>query len=141
MQMQPQQPSMQEMQQTMNPQQQPDGSPSPQLDTEDEDGGGDIIATLEEHLNTLPDNQKAFLVEYLTPETAALLGIVNGPEVYEYFQKYVDPNKSVQVINKSQENPDQQIPGNQPSMADAGGSMNPMQQAPQPQASSSPIKL
>lgn len=131
---------MQEMQQKMGPQM--DGSPAPQMGMDDEEDDGDLVANLEQHLNSLPDNQKAFLVEYLTPETAALIGIVNGPEVYQYFQKYVDPNKSVKIVQnqQGQEGSDQQIPGTQPSMADASGSMNPMQ-SPQPQASSSPIKL
>jgi hypothetical protein len=99
---------------------------------DDEEYGADIMANLEAHLNSLPDEQKAFLSEYATtPEGATMLGIVNGKEVYDYFAKYIDPSKSLTVTKATQQpSPAQgQQPPAQP---------QPQQPAPQAQPQAAP---
>lgn len=61
-----------------------------------------IIANLNQHMNGLPKIQKAFVNYYLTAETATLLGIIAGVEVYDYFKKFVDPNKMIVVVPRNQ---------------------------------------
>lgn len=103
------------------------GGPDDGVD--DEAYSQDIIGNLEEHLNSLPEDQKQFLATYATvPEVATVLGIVNGKEVYDYFAKLADPNKTIQVMQK---------PGTGQSNTPAKPSM-PSAPAPQPQASPSP---
>lgn len=58
-----------------------------------------IQSGIEEHLNSLPPEQQDFLAQYLTPELAALFGIVLGKESYDYFAQYANPNKSLQVVD------------------------------------------
>lgn len=57
-----------------------------------ETGYDDIAAGLEEHLSSIPREQQIFLLDTLAnpqfSDTALnFVGIVNGPEVYEYFNK------------------------------------------------------
>lgn len=106
-----------------------------------------IIRGLEAHLNTVPDEQKKFLADALgqAPQLIIpVLGIVNGPEVYDYFTA---------LYNEyfGQQNPAQggqpQAPAQQPS---AGGVMSPMSQPqapaqgvmnPQQQAKATPMPM
>lgn len=60
-----------------------------------------ILQQLEQHLNTLPKIQQAFIKHYLTPETATLMGIVGGAEVYDYFKKFTDPSKMAVVVPRN----------------------------------------
>jgi hypothetical protein len=76
----------------------------------------DILENLEAHLNSLPDEAKEFLSQYaVTPEFATAIGIINGPEVGEYFMRYADPSKTVVV----QDVPQEQMAPPQPNMAQA----------------------
>ena len=84
---------------------------------------------LEQHLNSLPKQQQAFINAYLTPETVTLLGIVAGAEVYDYFKKFVDPNKMAVVVPRNQQqgggqavDDDQQAENAQSSSQDGGQS-------------------
>lgn len=66
--------------------------PMEQSEGIDDFGGGedDIISELEAHLDTVDDRQKAFLVQALfkDPQTViGIMGIVNGPEVANYFEQ------------------------------------------------------
>lgn len=67
----------------------PDSGPLPG----EEGGDNSIRQHLEMHLNQLPDNDKQFLAEHLTPEFVRAIGLINGPEVAQYLNQYVDPNK------------------------------------------------
>lgn len=60
-----------------------------------------ILQQLEQHLNTLPKVQQAFINHYLTPETATLMGIVGGAEVYDYFKKFTDPSKMAVIVPRN----------------------------------------
>lgn len=60
-----------------------------------------VQQALEQHLNSLPDVQKAFINHYLTPETVTLMGIVGGVEVYDYFKKYTDPSKMAVIVPRN----------------------------------------
>lgn len=109
------------------------------MDQEEDDGvdddeyAADIVANLEEHLNSLPDEQKAFLAEYGTaPEGATLIGIILGKEAYDYMSKYVDPNKKL-TVTKSTDAP-QQSPSPTPmNIGEAQPQAQAPQMAPQPQ--------
>lgn len=71
----------------------PDASGMPPLDSGADTEGGDIVAGLQQHLDQLPDNDKAFLAEHLTNEFVRAIGIINGPEVAGYLAQFVDPDK------------------------------------------------
>ncbi len=112
-------------------------SQSPMMGEEEDDGvddeeyAADVVANLEQHLDSLPDDQKEFLYEYVsTPEGATLMGIVGGKEIYDYFAKLVDPNKSLTVTQTKA----------QPNTSAGGGLMNPQQGAApmQPEAQAQP---
>lgn len=46
-----------------------------------------------QHLDSLPEEQKAFFAQYLSPETAKCYGILLGDQqAYEYFANLADPN-------------------------------------------------
>lgn len=80
------------------------------------------LQLIEQHLNSLPDEQKQYLGQYLTPELAVLFGIVLGNDAYNYFKQYVDPNKQLTVTaREGQQNPQQ------PQQAPQGP-VNPVQQ-------------
>lgn len=96
---QPQQPSLPQPSKptealSMAPQEStPDASGMPPLDSGSDTEGGDIVAGLQQHLDQLPDNDKAFLAEHLTNEFVRAIGLINGPEVAGYLAQFVDPNK------------------------------------------------
>ena len=61
-----------------------------------------IMKGLEQHLNTLPPQQQKYLSSFMTPELAVLFGIVIGQEAFDYFKKFVDPNKMLTVVPRPQ---------------------------------------
>lgn len=66
-----------------------------------------IEQAIEEHLNSLPDPQKALIVKYMTPEMAVILGIILGPEAFDYFKKFADPRKELTVTERKNTAPQQ----------------------------------
>lgn len=111
---------------------QPDKAQPPA--TQDANPGAEYDPTIakgiEEHLNQINDKQKAFLVNFLTPELALLFGIVLGKEGFDYFNQYADPKKQLTVIPRQpQQAPQAAPPGQQPNSAP----QMPPQQAPMPQ--------
>jgi hypothetical protein len=52
-----------------------------------------IVQNLEAHLDQLPEQDKAFLGEHLTPEFVRAIGLINGPEVAQYLSQFMDPDK------------------------------------------------
>lgn len=136
MQMQPQaQPNAPAINPNMPPQMQAQAGVNPaemdDMDAED----GDIVKGLEEHLNQIPDQQKQFLLDALNkdPETIiTVLGIINGPEVYTYFQSVYG------ALNSAS--------GEQPQQPNAGQPPAPQQAAKpqpvlQPQAKATPMGM
>ena len=104
--MQPQAPAPMAQPQQMQPQQ-PQGEPN-QAQTQVQAGASANptqvadqeqplapIDELDAHLNSLPDEQKQFVADNLTPETAQLLGIILGPEAYQYFEPMADKTKAL----------------------------------------------
>jgi hypothetical protein len=78
---------------------------------EEEDGFEEVVANLEAHLNSMADDQKAFVAEYATtPEGAMLLGLINGKEVYEYFAQFIDPSKTLSIVSAEGQGPAQASP-------------------------------
>lgn len=94
----------------------------------------ELIAHLENHLTKLPDDQKAFLVQYMTPELAILFGIVIGNEGYDYFSKFADPQKMLVVQPRPEQQPQQTAPQQAQPSAQSGGMGQPQPQT-QPKAS------
>lgn len=151
MQQQPQQaPNLQAAQQTQQggpPQMAPQGNPPPAPTVAPQHGGKpsgrigqdynpQILAHIEQHLTQLPDQQKAFLVQYMTPELAIILGIIIGQEAYDYFNQQADPSKMLVVQPRPQ--PQQQTQGQPPAAPQNGqqpqaAAPAPAQSAPQPQ--------
>lgn len=75
---------------------------------DDDEFAESVAQGLEKHLDTLTPEQQSFIVEYLTPETHALITLINGPEVGQYLKQYVDPNKSVQIVSNQPTQPPMQ---------------------------------
>lgn len=61
--------------------------------------GDGIGSQIEQHLSQLPDEQKAYLAQYLTPELANIMGILLGEEAAQFFSQYVDPSKTLTVVS------------------------------------------
>ena len=58
-----------------------------------QEGSPDITKELEAHLDTLQEQDKAFLAEHLTPEFVRAIGLINGPEVAQYLNQFADQSK------------------------------------------------
>lgn len=106
------------------------------LDPNDPDDAAEdpeIIPNLVAHLDSLSDEQKAYIVYMMAPEVQAVIGLINGKEVYDYFGKFTDPAKSVQIIQATPTAP-------QPNQAQPNSPMQPQSPAPQaqPQQSAAP---
>lgn len=56
-----------------------------------------LLQQIEQHLNSVPPEQKAFVAKYMTPELAVVLGIIIGNEAFDYFKQYADPKKELMV--------------------------------------------
>lgn len=54
---------------------------------------GDMGPAFDEILSSLPDNQKAFIAEYATPELALLMGVMFGDSAKDYFASIADESK------------------------------------------------
>lgn len=122
-----------QQQQPMQPQAQPPqqaGGKAAPSGREGQDYNPQILKHIEQHLNSLPQQQQQFLTQYMTPELAMILGIVIGKEAYDYFNKFADPSKMLTVTQRPQQQPSAatQPPQGQP--AQSGGQP---QAAPQPQ--------
>ena len=52
-----------------------------------------ITAALESQLNAIPDDQKLFVSEHLTPEISAVFGFVLGEEAFNFFNQFADPTR------------------------------------------------
>lgn len=64
--------------------------------------GPNVDGAIEQYLNNLPAPQQAYLNHFLTPEIVTVLGIVAGPEVYNYLKKFTDPSKMAVVVPRNQ---------------------------------------
>lgn len=102
-----------------------------------------LMAKLEDHLNKLPPQQKAYLSKYLTPELVIIFGIVLGNEAFDYFKKFANPKNMLVVQPRPQQAPGQPQQGPAPQQntppqpqAQAGAAPAPQQQNP----SSSPAR-
>lgn len=60
--------------------------------------GAQIEEMLEQRMSELPDQQKAFIAKYLTPELSLILGIILGQESADYFANLADPSKMLTVV-------------------------------------------
>lgn len=112
---------------SMPPQMQAEAGVKPQImatqETETEEEPLDMVAMIEERMEEVPDEHKAYLLEALkaAPDVVTnVLGIINGPEVQEYFIKLYQTH----FQNSGQEQAPQQA-AQQPN---AGVSMAPMSQ-------------
>jgi len=103
---------------------------------------GNIMATLEQHLNTLDPKQKTFLagaLQHYAPIVIPVLGIVCGQEVFQYFmniynQHFANKQQSPQQVQhpavgqqnsapaqQAGPNPGQPMPQAQPQQAGTPG--------------------
>jgi len=71
----------------------PQGTPSADAPPEMGAEAGITPQDVEAHLDGLPDQDKAFLAEHLTPEFVRAIGLISGPEVAQYLNQFADPNK------------------------------------------------
>jgi hypothetical protein len=79
------------------------GAPMGSTQAPQEETSDDMGAMIEARLNELPDNQKAFLSQYLAaPETSAILGLILGNEALDHFIKFADPSVMLQVVPRPQ---------------------------------------
>ncbi len=102
----------------------------------------EIAKNLAAHLDQIPDDQKQFLAEHLTPEFVRAIGIINGPEVAEYLGQFADPNKVLVPVPReiaekflAEQQQGQSAPQGQPQPAPQQGQPNmaPPAQAPMAQ--------
>jgi hypothetical protein len=66
----------------------------------DEDTALDIPSQLDARMSELPDNQKEFFLDHLTPETLAMIGLILGDPAIEFFQPMTDMNKKMSVTDR-----------------------------------------
>lgn len=57
---------------------------------------------IQQRLDALPDHDKQFLAQYLTPEFAYAVGLVSGQDAGQYLSQFVDPNKVLVPVSKQQ---------------------------------------
>lgn len=57
---------------------------------------------MQQRLDSLPDHDKQFLAQYLTPEFAYAIGLVSGQDAGQYLSQFVDPNKVLVPLSKQQ---------------------------------------
>lgn len=117
------------------------------LDAHDEQGQS-IIQNLEKHLNTIPDEQKKFLAQALEQAPQLVIpfvGIVAGPEVYDYFTELYNKYFKNSAQGQQPQGQPQAAPQGQAPAPSAGPQMAPMSQPqqqsvmnPQPQAKATP---
>ncbi len=136
-------------QQVMQPQAQPQQAPHmpPQQQPAKSDGKGkpsgregqpyddNILKSIEQHLNSVPPDQQAFVAKYMTPEMAIVLGIIIGNEAYDYFSKFADPSKMLAVTQRPQQGNSaatQAPQGQTPQQSGAGAQPQPQANPPQP---------
>lgn len=96
-----------------------------------------VAPLVEAHLSKLPDEQKAYLVQFMTPELAVIFGILLGQEAFQYFNQFVDPKKQLTVVPRQEQQGQQgaaQAPQQTPQPQQAPQQVQSApQQAPQPQ--------
>lgn len=125
----------------------PDGSP-----TQDGSQSGQLNPAqqqIQQRLDALPDNDKKFLSQYLTPEFVYAIGLVSGPDAAQYLNQFTDQNKVLVPVSRQeagriqaavqqdqQQNGQGQQPQGQPQAAPQQAQAAPQQkpQAPMPQA-------
>lgn len=107
------------------------------------DQGGPTPEEIKAHLDSLPDQDKAFLAEHLTPEFIRAISLISGDAVGQYLNQYADQDKVLvpvprkvaeehmkqQQATQAQPAPQQQaMPAPAPQAAPAqGGMMAPTQ--------------
>ena len=118
----------------------------PQQDNTGEPDMGPTPEEIKAHLDSLQDQDKAFLAEHLTPEFVRAIGLIAGNNVAQYLNQYADQDKVLvpvprkvaeenlkqQQMAKGQSQPaPQSTPAPQPaaSMPPQGGMMAPPQAA------------
>jgi len=65
-----------------------------------EDTVADIPSLLDARMNELPDNQKEFFLDHLTPETLAMIGLILGDPALDFFQPMTDMNKTISISER-----------------------------------------
>lgn len=109
----------------------PEGVPSPDKFSGQQQSDPNIMKNLETHLNQLPPAQKTFLVgslQHYSNIVIPVLGIVCGQEVFQYFLNIYKQN-----FQKNAEATGQQQPS-QPQGPQGPQGAQPTQQAPLPQS-------
>lgn len=86
---------------------------------------GELTAELDAHLNSIPQEQQVFLAQYLTPELATVMGILLGPEGFEFFNNLADEN--VQLVPMDRAKVQEQLAG-ETGPGPASGAVVPPQQ-------------
>ena len=102
------------------------------VDAPIEDESKIIAQNLEKHLDTLPENDKMFLAEHLTPEFVRAIGLINGPEVAQYLAQFADPDKVLVPVPRAvaEEHLQQQKASQGAAQSQPQGGSIPTQQAP-----------
>lgn len=94
-----------------------------------------LLPQIEQHLNSLPPEQKGFLAKFMTPELAVVLGIVIGNEAFDYFKQFADPKKQLVVQERKQQEKSASQPAQKSGhMMQPSGGQAPQAQQAQPQA-------
>lgn len=124
--------------------QQPQAKPAPQKEPKPneqgkfkEQAGGEIMKVLEQHLNTLPPQQKAFVagcLQHYPNIVIPFIGIVAGKEVFDYFVNIYKNYFQNNPQSQPGQNPQQpgQLPQQAPHPATGQQNSAPAQQQPMP---------
>lgn len=97
-------------------------------------------AAIQQKLDALPDQDKQFLSQYLTPEFVYAIGLVAGPEAAQYLGQFTDKSKVLVPVSRDEAAKIQQAV--QQHKAQQGQQPQPAQGQPQPapqQAHGAPV--
>jgi hypothetical protein len=82
----------------------------PEEDTEEmTEDTADIPSLLDARMTELPDNQKEFLLDHLTPETLGIIGLILGDPAIEFFLPMTDMKKKIQIIDREDSQVDSDV--------------------------------
>ena len=77
------------------------GSGEPDMSPSQPDQQGQT-SDIQQRLDALPDHDKAFLAQYLSPEFNYAVGLIAGPDVAQYLNQFSDPNKVLVPVNRQE---------------------------------------
>lgn len=99
------QPNLQQVEQTLQAKANPQAmgnAHTTMTDAADAGMQANIAPMVEDNLNQLNDQQKAFVLENLTLETAAMVALIGGDkQIFDVLSPYADPNRMLVPVDRA----------------------------------------